>query len=85
MLTERALQGVGSGVIPSLVEIILANLVPLSERFVCQSFHTCPCSNKYSTSTPTEADIKERWAQYGHWPLQLVSYFLFHNMYNTLS
>jgi MFS family permease len=39
MLAGRALQGVGSGVILSLVEIILADLVPLSERFVCQ----CRC------------------------------------------
>src|SRR5580692_476246 len=38
-------------------------------------------SNEYSTSTPTEADIKERSAQYGRWPLQLVSYFLFHKTY----
>jgi len=32
MLAGRALQGVGSGVILSLTEIILADLVPLSER-----------------------------------------------------
>jgi len=34
MLAGRAFQGVGSGVILSLVEIILADLVPLSERWV---------------------------------------------------
>ena len=32
MLAGRAFQGVGSGVILSLVEIVLADLVPLSER-----------------------------------------------------
>ena len=34
MLAGRAFQGVGSGVILSLVEIVLADLVPLSERYV---------------------------------------------------
>ena len=33
MLAGRALQGVGSGVILSLVEIVLADLVSLSERY----------------------------------------------------
>lgn len=34
MLAGRGLQGVGSGVILSLVEIVLADLVSLSERLV---------------------------------------------------
>jgi hypothetical protein len=34
MLAGRAFQGVGSGVILSLVEIVLSDLVPLSERYV---------------------------------------------------
>jgi len=34
MLAGRAFQGVGSGVILSLVEIVVADLVPLSERSV---------------------------------------------------
>lgn len=34
MLAGRAFQGVGSGVILSLVEIVLADLVSLSERCV---------------------------------------------------
>lgn len=33
MLAGRAFQGVGSGVILSLVEIVLADLVSLSERY----------------------------------------------------
>jgi hypothetical protein len=33
MLAGRAFQGVGSGVILSLVEIVLSDLVPLSERY----------------------------------------------------
>jgi hypothetical protein len=34
MLAGRAFQGVGSGVILSLVEIVLADVVALSERYV---------------------------------------------------
>lgn len=34
MLAGRAFQGIGSGVILSLVEIVLADLVPLAERWV---------------------------------------------------
>ena len=34
MLAGRAFQGAGSGVILSLVEIVLSDLVPLSERYV---------------------------------------------------
>lgn len=34
MLVGRAFQGIGSGVILSLVEIVLADLVPLAERYV---------------------------------------------------
>lgn len=36
MLAGRAIQGVGSGVILALVEIVLADLVPLAERGVFQ-------------------------------------------------
>ena len=34
MLAGRAFQGVGSGVILSLVEIVVSDLVPLSDRSV---------------------------------------------------
>ena len=34
MLVGRAFQGVGSGIILSLVEIVQADLIPLSQRYV---------------------------------------------------
>jgi len=70
MLAGRAFQGVGSGVILSLVEIVLADLIPLSERYVylCQS----TVIHLRGVFIPTEAHIKGHSVQSGPLPLQQV-------------
>ena len=40
MIAGRAFQGVGSGVTLNLVEIVLADLVPLAERWALSNDYT---------------------------------------------
>ena len=59
MLAGRAFQGVGSGVILSLVEIVLADLVSLSERYATSNSAVVLCMHLTMTH-PTSEGVASR-------------------------
>jgi MFS family permease len=72
MLAGRAFQGVGSGVILSLVEIILADLVPLSERGSFQGAFGAVWALASATGPPIGGALavkNYRWLFYMNLPL----------------
>ena len=71
MLAGRAFQGAGSGVILSLVEIVLSDLVPLSERYVTPRTYA-----RFVLSLwPTGEVFKVLSVPFGLWPLQQVGIY----------
>ena len=69
MLAGRAFQGVGSGVILSLVEIVVSDIVSLSERYVSCAPRSRGISLMYSYVAEL---IRERSVASGHWHPQQV-------------
>jgi hypothetical protein len=73
MLAGRAFQGVGSGVILSLVEIVLADVVSLSERCVVIRMLTrFLAKDCLMCSTRIGGASKVLLVPSGHWRLQQV-------------